>query len=216
MKYILTERGIRYITRVNSQIINMHLLRADVGTGFSDNPDLLTVIADKKQGLQIDGITAETDMATIHCTLTNLNVAEEYCLRQIGIVAWDPERGREELIIVGQDAEGDRIPAVTEREVQYLYNIGVKVSNTADITFDSDTNDFLRKKYFYAFVEEMEQRGKGTVGTVHAPMEKNEIRFIVDEMPYYEENGNMAYILDGAGNRVELTTEDGRTVSTGE
>ena len=194
MKYILTERGIRYITRVNSQIINMHLLRADVGTGFSDNPDLLTVIADKKQGLQIDGITAETDMATIHCTLTNLNVAEEYCLRQIGIVAWDPERGREELIIVGQDAEGDRIPAVTEREVQYLYNIGVKVSNTA----------------------EMEQRGKVTVGTVHAPMEKNEIRFIVDEMPYYEENGNMAYILDGAGNRVELTTEDGRTVSTGE
>lgn len=214
MNYILTERGIRYLTRVNSQIINMHLLRADVGPGFSENPDLLTTIADKKQGLQIDGISAETDMATIHCTLTNLNVAEEYYLRQIGIVAWDPERGREELIIVGQDEEGDRIPAISEREVQYLYNIGVRVSNTANITFDSDTNDFLRKKYFYAFVEEMEGRGKVTIGTAGAAVEKNEMRLIAGEMPYDDETGDEAYVMDGA-RKIRVTTEDARGISAG-
>ncbi len=213
MNYILTERGIRYLTRVNSQIINMHLLRADVGPEFSENPDLLTVIADKKQGLQIDDISAETDMATIHCTLTNLNVAEEYYLRQIGIVAWDSERGREELIIVGQDEEGDRIPAISEREVQYLYNIGVKVSNTANITFDSDTNDFLRKKYFYAFVEEMESRGKVTIGTENTSMEENEIRFITDEMPYDEETGNAVYVLGRGEKKAPVTTGDARAVS---
>lgn len=212
MNYILTERGIKYLTRVNSQIIDMHLLRADVGSEFSVDPDLLTQIADKKQGLQIDGISAETDMATVHCTLTNLEVTEEYYLRQIGIVAWDAEREREELIIVGQDEEGDRIPAISEREVQYLYNIGIKVSNTANITFDSDTNDFLRKKYFYAFVREMEERGKVTIGTKHMPMEKNEIRFMVDEMPYDDGDENMVYVLE-EGEKVKVETGDSRIVS---
>lgn len=213
MNYILTERGIKYLTRVNSQIIDMHLLRADVGPEFSVDPDLLTQIADKKQGLQIDGISAETDMATVHCTLTNLEVTEEYYLRQIGIVAWDTEREREELIIVGQDEEGDRIPAISEREVQYLYNIGIKVSNTANITFDSDTNDFLRKKYFYAFVEEMEKRGKVTIGTGHKPMEKNEIRFIVDEMPYDEEGEQSVYTITDFEKKEMVITADERIVS---
>ncbi len=215
MNYILTERGVKYLTRVNSQVIHMHLLRAEVGSEFSETPELLTQIANKKQGLQIDGITEETDMATIHCTLTNLNVSEEYYLRQVGVVAWDSERGREELIIVGQDEEGDRIPAISEREVEYLYNIGVKVSNTENITFDSDTNDFLRKKYFYAFVEEMEMRGKVTIGTAIMPMENNEIRFLTEELPYDVEDGNTVYVKGNTGDRVNVMTKDNRLISVG-
>lgn len=187
MKYVLTENGIKYLTRVNGQIINMNLLRVEVSENYSDTPELLTQIANKKQGFQIDEISIETDVATIHCTLTNLEVHDEYILRQIGVIAWDSDRNREELIIVGQDEEGDRIPAIEEREVQYLYNIGVKVSNAKNITFDSDTNDFLRKKYFYSFVKEMEKRERVTIGTEDKLLEEDEICFIADEIPWFEE-----------------------------
>lgn len=180
MKYVLTENGIKYITRVNSQIINMRLLRAEVGNEISETPEILTEIKNKKQRLQIDEITAEGDVATVHCTLTNLETHEEYILRQIGIFAWDSDRGREELIIVGQDTEGDRIPAIEEREVMYLYNIGIKVSNTEQITFDSDTNDFLRKKYFYEHLREMEKRNSVRIGPIDTVLNNSELLFVVD------------------------------------
>lgn len=216
MKYVLTENGIKYLTRVNGQIINMNLLRVEVSENYSDTPELLTQIANKKQGFQIDEISIETDVATIHCTLTNLEVHDEYILRQIGVIAWDSDRNREELIIVGQDEEGDRIPAIEEREVQYLYNIGVKVSNTENIKFDSDTNDFLRKKYFYAFVKDMEKISRVSIGTKNRPLQNGEIRLIVDEMPYMEEIENPeVYILMENKEKVSILTENSDKVVIG-
>ena len=83
----------------------------------------------------------------------------EYVLRQIGLYAVD-EAGVERLIIIGQDAYGDRIPVLAEKEVEYLYNIGMRVSNASEVVFDFSVNDFLRKKYFYEHLEEFEEYRK--------------------------------------------------------
>ncbi|MCM1192725.1 MAG: hypothetical protein NC389_09890 [Acetatifactor muris] len=68
--------------------------------------------------------------------------------------------GIESLIIVGQDKYGDRIPVLAEKEVEYQYNIGMRVSNASEVTFDFSVNDFLRKKYFYEHLEEFEEYKK--------------------------------------------------------
>lgn len=53
MKYVLTASGERYLARVNAQMIRMHLVRVEVGSGVSAAPEKLEALLDVKQRLQI-------------------------------------------------------------------------------------------------------------------------------------------------------------------
>ena len=88
--------------------------------------------------------------AIIHCMLTNLELHEGYLLQQSGVYAHDSVANRDVLIFVGQDAEGEWIPPIEEREVQYLHNIAVRVSSTDKITFDVSVSDFCAGKIIWS------------------------------------------------------------------
>lgn len=154
MKFVLTNAGKEYLARVNAGEIMMHLSRVMTGAGYASYPDILQDLSDPKQQIQLDEVHSQGYYTNIVCVLTNLELETEYVLKQIGIFAWD-EAG-EKLIIIGQDAYGDRIPAITEKEVEYQYNIGMQVSNASEVLFDFSVNDFLRKKYFYEHLEDFE------------------------------------------------------------
>ncbi len=154
MNFVLTNRGKEYMAAVNAGIKTLSFTRAAAGSGYSSSLELLSEVVDEKQNLQLDEVTIEGEYTFIHCVLTNLELETEYVLKQIGLYTYDGEE--EILIIIGQDVYGDRIPAITEKEVEYLYNIGMRVSNAAEVTFDFSVNDFLRKKYFYEHLEEYE------------------------------------------------------------
>lgn len=156
MNFCLTNIGREYMARVNAGEITMHLTRAVTGSGNSSYLDILTSVVDEKQQIQLDAVRSEEEYTVIECVVTNLELDEEYVLRQLGIYAADGS-GEDKLIIIGQDKYGDRIPVLSEKEVEYQYNIGMRVSNAAEVTFDFSVNDFLRKKYFYEHCEEFEQ-----------------------------------------------------------
>lgn len=141
------------MARVNAGEIKMHLTRAVAGSGSSSYLDILTSVVDERQQIQLDAVRSEGEYTFIECLLTNLELDREYVLRQLGIYASDGG-GEDKLIIVGQDQYGDRIPILSEKEVEYQYNIGMRISNAAEVTFDFSVNDFLRKKYFYEHCEE--------------------------------------------------------------
>lgn len=143
------------MAKVNASEMQMHLTRAVTGSGISSSLEILTSVVDEMQQIQLDEVTVQGEYTYITCVLTNLELDREYVLRQIGLYAID-NMGTEALIIVGQDKYGDRIPVLTEKEVEYQYNIGMWVSNAAEVTFDFSVNDFLRKKYFYEHLEEFE------------------------------------------------------------
>lgn len=143
------------MAKVNAGEMQMHLTRAVTGSGISSSLEILTSVVDEMQQIQLDEVTVQGEYTYITCVLTNLELDREYVLRQIGLYAID-NMGTEALIIVGQDKYGDRIPVLTEKEVEYQYNIGMRVSNAAEVTFDFSVNDFLRKKYFYEHLEEFE------------------------------------------------------------
>ena len=44
MKYVLTASGERYLARVNAQMIRMHLVRVEVGSGVSAAPEKLEAL----------------------------------------------------------------------------------------------------------------------------------------------------------------------------
>lgn len=155
MIFCLTNEGKKYMARVNAGEIMMHLTRAVTGSGSSSYLDILTSVVDERQQIQLDAIRSEGEYTFIECLLTNLELDREYVLRQLGIYASDGA-GEDRLIIIGQDDYGDRIPLFSEKEVEYQYNIGMRISNAAEVTFDFSVNDFLRKKYFYEHCAEFE------------------------------------------------------------
>lgn len=159
MIFCLTNAGKEYMAKVNAGEISMHLTRAVAGSGSSSYLDILTSVVDERQQIQLDAVRAEGEYTFIECVLTNLELEREYVLRQLGIYASDSS-GEDRLIIVGQDQYGDRIPILSEKEVEYQYNIGMRISNTAEVTFDFSVNDFLRKKYFYQHCDEFEEYKK--------------------------------------------------------
>ena len=159
MIFCLTNAGKEYMARVNAGEISMHLTRAVTGSGSSSYLDILTNVVDEQQQIQLDAVHAEGEYTFIECVLTNLELEQEYVLKQLGIYASDGS-GEDRLIIVGQDQYGDRIPILSEKEVEYQYNIGMRISNAAEVTFDFSVNDFLRKEYFYQHCDEFEEYKK--------------------------------------------------------
>ena len=159
MNFCLTTAGKEYMAKVNAGKMQMHLTKAVTGSGNSSSLEILTAVVDEKQQIQLDEVTSQGEYTYITCVLTNLELEREYVLRQIGLYAVD-DMGVEALIIIGQDKYGDRIPMLAEKEVEYQYNIGIRVSNASEVTFDFSVNDFLRKKYFYEHLEEFEQYKK--------------------------------------------------------
>ena len=160
MIFSLTNAGRGYMARVNAGEIVMHLTRVTAGAGISSYPEILTCVVDEMQQIQLDAVHSDGEYTIIECVLTNLELDQEYILKQLGIYATDGEK--EMLIIIGQDPYGDRIPVLADKEVEYQYSIGMRVSNAAEVIFDFSVNDFLRKKYFYEHCEEFE-RYKGEV-----------------------------------------------------
>lgn len=160
MNFCLTNAGKEYMAKVNAGEVQMHLTRAVTGSGNSSYLDILTSVVDEKQQIQIDAVRSEGEYTYIECVVTNLELEEEYVLRQIGLYATDDSKEDDKLIIIGQDKYGDRIPVLAEKEVEYQYNIGMRVSNAAEVTFDFSVNDFVRKKLFYEHLEEYEQYKK--------------------------------------------------------
>ncbi len=159
MIFCLTNAGKEYMARVNAGEISMHLTRAVVGSGSSSYLDILTSVVDEQQQIQLDAVYSDREYTHIECVLTNLELERAYILKQLGIYAAD-ETGEDKLIIIGQDIYGDRVPLISEKEVEYQFNIGMRVSNASEVTFDFSVNDFLRKKYFYEFCEEVDRRFK--------------------------------------------------------
>lgn len=185
MKYILTKLGERYLARVNAQMIPMHLTKVVVGSGTVENLQELTELPKPKQTLQIETIDQDVNEAVIHCMLTNLELHEEYLLQQSGVYAYDVLDDLEKLIFIGQDEEGERIPPIEEREVQYLHNIAIRVSSTDKITFDLSVSDFVRKGYLEQVLQEHRKHyGHVFVGPADMEIENGSVLLILaDDEP---------------------------------
>lgn len=159
MQFCLTNIGKTCLARVNAGEMALHLTRAVTGAGISDSVETLIGVIGEKQQIQLDEVRAEGEYTHILCVLTNLEWREEYILHQLGLYAADGEGG-EVLAVIGQDLHGERIPSIEEKEVEYQFHIGMRVSNAAEVTFDFSVDDFVRKKYFYEHLEEADRRFK--------------------------------------------------------
>ena len=142
MKFYLTEAGSRKLSNViaGSTITITKAISTDI---VSADPKKLVEIPGRKQNLQINSVNIEGSVAVVKLTLTNLDVIQEYQLKQVGIYArFDTE---EILFIVGQDRVGEKVPAISEREIEYDYQISFAFDTAAEIKILVSANDFIKK-----------------------------------------------------------------------
>lgn len=180
MKYILTAQGERYMARVNAEMMRMHLTQVKVGSGTAPDPGQLTDLVSPKQKIQIEKKEQYENQATLKCLLTNLQVEEEYLLQQCGVYAYDAVDGQEMLVIIGQDEQGERVPAAQDRVVQWVVNIAWKISSAAEIVFDISVNDFVTKGYLQ---DQLEGMKRVVIGPENTEIENNTILLIVEDAP---------------------------------
>lgn len=142
MKFYLTEAGSRKLASIvtGSTITITKAISSDI---VSSEPKRLVEMAGRKQSLQVNSVNIENDVAVVKLTLTNLDVTEEYQLKQIGIYA---RFGTEEILfIVGQDRVGEKVPAISEREIEYDYQISFVFDTAAEVKISVSANDFIKK-----------------------------------------------------------------------
>ena len=62
--------------------------------------------------------------------------------------------------------------------------MSVVVSKVASVTATISPYSMISREEFEGLREEIKRKGKVTIGTVGQALEENEIRLIVDELPY--------------------------------
>lgn len=126
------------------------ITRIEAGDTYSASPDSLLAVQNKKQNLQVEDIAVVDGKTHLKFLLTNLEISSEYYLRQIGIYAKQTAEGAEILYMVGQDKNGERVPAISDREVEYEYDLIISIDNSYEVTLNISGNDFVRKSVLEA------------------------------------------------------------------
>ncbi|MDE5698177.1 MAG: hypothetical protein K2I96_12335 [Lachnospiraceae bacterium] len=149
MKYLLTDAGAELLAKLGTTGMGLHLTRARTGAGYSDDPESLTELLDSQLEFQIAEAKRENSAAVLTLLVTNSGLVDEYRIQQIGIFALDEETGAEVLLIIGQDLNGDILPADSYGRVEYRYTVTIKISNALNVVIDINDTDFLLQKTFY-------------------------------------------------------------------
>lgn len=126
------------------------ITRIEASDAFSSNEGALLSVQNKKQDLEIEEIAVIGGASHLKFVLHNVGLAEEYLLRQIGIYARQQEGAEEILYIIGQDKAGERVPASSEKLVEYEYDLAIHTENTYEA-------QVVVKSSYFATKGEMEE-----------------------------------------------------------
>lgn len=153
MKFKLTDLGKlmeAQLTAGSKPIIT----KIEASDAYSSNDGALLSVQNKKQDLEIEEIVVVEGASHLRFVLHNVGLAEEYMLRQVGIYARQQEDAEEILYIIGQDKTGERVPAASEKLVEYEYDLMIHTENTygAEVV--------VKGSYFATKAEMEEIKGK--------------------------------------------------------
>lgn len=150
MKYLLTDAGAELLAKLGVTGKGLHFTRAQASGGYSDEPKALTELIDNGLiDLQIVNAKKEDATVILMLSVSNHEFADEHKIQQIGIFVRDDEAGQEVLLIIGQDLNGDVLPAIDYGRVEYRYVVNIKISNAMNVTIDINDTDFLLQQTFY-------------------------------------------------------------------
>lgn len=161
MDYILTNNGAVLMTQVAAGRTIL-FTRTESGSGYSPSPAMLQSVIDKKQDMFLEEVSFENRQAVVKTVLSNMQLEEEYQLRQVGVYAKLEGDEADTLVIIGQQYNGEKIPPYGERIIQIEYDIAMKVSGTGNVTIEGVGTGYVTKGQFQAHLNDNDNPHKVT------------------------------------------------------
>ncbi len=161
MDYILTNSGAVLMTQVAAGR-TVIFTRVESGSGYSASPAVLQNVVDKKQDMFLDEVIFENRQAVVKTTLSNVQLEEEYQLRQVGVYGKLEGDEADTLVIIGQQYNGEKIPSYGNGIIQIEYDIAMKISGTGNVTIEGVGTGYVTKGQFLAHLSDNDNPHKVT------------------------------------------------------
>lgn len=194
MDYILTNNGAVMMTQVAAGR-TLLFTRTESGSGYSASPAVLQSVIDKKQDMFLDEVTYENKQAVVKSVLSNMQLEEEYQLRQVGVYAKLEGDETDTLLLIGQQYNGEKIPPYHDGIMQIEYNIAIKASGTGNITIEGVGTGYVTKGQFLAHLNDHSNPHKVTAKDVN--LDKVPNVGTNDQTPAFEEAEERENISSG-------------------
>lgn len=194
MDYILTNNGAVLMTQVAAGR-TLLFTRTESGSGYSASPAMLQSVIDKKQDMFLDEVTYENKQAVVKTVLSNMQLEEEYQLRQVGVYAKLEGDETDTLLIIGQQYNGEKIPSYQDGIMQIEYNIAIKTAGTGNVTIEGVGTGYVTKGQFLAHLNDHNnphQVTKKQIGLEQVPNVGTD-----DQTPTFEEAEERGNIVSG-------------------
>ncbi len=194
MDYILTNNGAVLMTQVAAGR-TLLFTRTESGGGYSASPAMLQSVIDKKQDMFLDEVTYENKQAVVKTVLSNMQLEEEYQLRQVGVYAKLEGDETDTLLIIGQQYNGEKIPSYQDGIMQIEYNIAIKAAGTGNVTIEGVGTGYVTKGQFLAHLNDHNNPHQVTARDVN--LEKVPNVGTDDQTPTFEEAEERGNIVSG-------------------
>ncbi len=194
MDYILTNNGAVLMTQVAAGR-TLLFTRTESGGGYSASPAMLQSVIDKKQDMFLDEVTYENKQAVVKTVLSNMQLEEEYQLRQVGVYAKLEGDETDTLLIIGQQYNGEKMPSYQDGIMQIEYNIAIKAAGTGNVTIEGVGTGYVTKGQFLAHLNDHNNPHQVTARDVN--LEKVPNVGTDDQTPTFEEAEERGNIVSG-------------------
>lgn len=187
---VITKKGMQLITKLLASGEGLAFTKVEIGSGHAGEEDDIEGFTQLVSYVR-DGYIAkcfplpEKCIASVVCQVSSIGTQEGFVATEAGLYAQDPDEG--EILYAYLDMWDDP---------QYIYaesnsiskffeiTISVVVSKVSSITAIISPYSMISREEFEELLEEIKRKGSVTIGTAGTTLEENEIRLIVDRMPY--------------------------------
>lgn len=187
---VITKKGMQLITKLLAAGEGLTFTKVEIGSGHAGEE------ADLEEFTQLvsyvrDGHIAKCfplpgkNIASVVCQVSSIGTEEGFVATEAGLYAQDPDEG--EILYAYLDMWDDPQYIYAEsNSISKFFEItmSVVISKVKDVTAIISPYSMISREEFEELLEEIRAKGSVSIGTADTEMEENEIRLVVDEMPY--------------------------------
>ncbi|MDE7331199.1 MAG: phage tail protein [Lachnospiraceae bacterium] len=187
---IITKKGMQLISKLLASGSTLNFTKVEIGSGHADEGTDLESLTRLVSYVR-DGHIAkcfplpEKNIASVVCQISSIGTINGFVATEAGLYAEDPDEG--EILYAYLDMWDDPQYIYAESNaISKFFEItmSVVISKVENVTAAISPYSMISREEFNELLEQISKMGKTTINTAEAEFEENEIRLIVNEMPY--------------------------------
>ena len=187
---IITKKGMQLISKLLASGHALTFTKVEIGSGHAEAGTDLESLTQLVSYVR-DGHIAKCfpspnkNIASVVCQISSIGTEEGFVATEAGLYAEDPDEGQILYAYLDMWDDPQYIYAESNAISKFFeITMSVVISKVENVTAVISPYSMISREEFDELVEEIKARGMVTIGTKDEEMEENEIRLIVDSLPY--------------------------------